>query len=390
MEIQFKATIKKKGKQATNMILYADEFVQGGNEITVTAADIKHGIDNFNSGIGCVMDEDGNHRIQGNYQHAKYEQDPEKSRASGWGYNLRLQNGQLVADIDWTEDAINYIEKEELQYISPEFWENWKDENGIEHGFTIVGFALTNVPFLKKKQKPVKLMDFGEIGDWINAKFERSYLREQVTGVMLEYVDFIWAQISAGNITDENELVNKLLATNSEYLETLKNACKKQEGLGMSEKLMAEFKVTDADALDAVVIEMKENYDKAKKEVEALMAEKAETEKQYSELTAKVEKLEKESIKKDAIAWVKKLTDAGKLVPAQENEFIELYLGDKELAEKIASNLQVVVKFDTEVGSGSGVEMVEKQKSQGISIRDKARAYAKEHNVSYQVALKKA
>ena len=360
MEHNFRAVARSKGKQAPNMILYAGEFIQGGREITVTEKDLRHAIKNFNDGVGCVLDENGEYRIQGNYQHAKYEQNPESSRASGWGYNLKMKNGVVMADIDWTDKAIEFIENEEMQYISPEFWENWKDEKGVEHGFTIVGFALTNVPFLKEKQKPVQLTEvpermFGEIEDWYKNKFKRDDMRYKVADVMLGYADFIIAQINAGTIKDENELITKLVTTNQEYMQVLKLACKKEEkDYQMSEKLMKEFNVSDADKLDAAVIEMKEKYTVAQAELDALKKEKTETENKFIELSNKVAELEKEANDKEAAAFYDKLVNAGKATPAQREKYIDLYLKDKDFANKFIEDLPVVVDFNREAGSGEG------------------------------------
>lgn len=96
------------------------------------------------------------HRIQGNYHHFGGDDvDPrtplENTIASGWLQDVELRQDGVYGLIDWTEKARVFIDAKELQYLSPEFYLSWMNrDTGKPQGPTLVGFALTNTPFLKE------------------------------------------------------------------------------------------------------------------------------------------------------------------------------------------------------------------------------------------------
>lgn len=96
------------------------------------------------------------HRIQGNYHHfgglqASPEMPLESTIASGWIHDIELREDGPYALIEWTARAKGFIDAKELLYLSPEFWTEFTNrDTGKKQGPTLIGFALTNVPFLKE------------------------------------------------------------------------------------------------------------------------------------------------------------------------------------------------------------------------------------------------
>lgn len=94
-------------------------------------------IKNFNDNVRGID-------IQANYGHASYDE------AAGWIKEIVAEGDKLFANIEWTDEAAAKIRAKKWKYISPEFDLAYKDnETGEVYGATIVGVALTNIPFLK-------------------------------------------------------------------------------------------------------------------------------------------------------------------------------------------------------------------------------------------------
>lgn len=74
--------------------------------------------------------------------------------AAGWIKDLQYVDGGLFADVEWTEDAKEKIKANKFKYISAEFDTEYKDaESGQKYGATLLGAALTNIPFVKNMNK---------------------------------------------------------------------------------------------------------------------------------------------------------------------------------------------------------------------------------------------
>jgi len=148
------------GDNSQVKLFYPGEFKHGlYGKFSIDPAKMDHGINNFNNGVAARFDEKGGKILPANYQHAGYDKDPEKSKASGWIKRLYRKGAELWAEVEWTEKAKEFIKNKEFRFLSPEYSEDWADENGKRHGFTVLGVALCNYPFLKKGQLSVALND---------------------------------------------------------------------------------------------------------------------------------------------------------------------------------------------------------------------------------------
>ncbi len=115
-------------------------------------------IKNFNAGIPA-------REIVVNFQHASHHPDADVSKAAGWfgigrkGTRMFANKRGLFVDALLTKKAQEFIENEEFLFSSAEFHDNFEDEKGKEHGFTVTGLALTNTPFLRNMDKNRLLSD---------------------------------------------------------------------------------------------------------------------------------------------------------------------------------------------------------------------------------------
>lgn len=73
--------------------------------------------------------------------------------ACGWLKPGALEadaDGRLWATVEWTWEGAYAIREQRYRYISPTWSLAFIDDEGVEHGPTILGFALTNRPFFTR------------------------------------------------------------------------------------------------------------------------------------------------------------------------------------------------------------------------------------------------
>jgi len=69
--------------------------------------------------------------------------------AAGWVHKLEIEGDKLMAYLQWTEKAAEYIKKGEYKYVSPVYvFETYDKETNAYSGITLHSVALTNTPFL--------------------------------------------------------------------------------------------------------------------------------------------------------------------------------------------------------------------------------------------------
>ena len=110
-------------------------------ETNITEADLDRAVANFEAMRSAGAE------VPIDYDHSFAEGG--SSVAAGWIKELVRKGKSLFARVKWTDKAREQISAEEYKYISAEFSEDWADERGDKHGFTLLAAGLTNRPFLK-------------------------------------------------------------------------------------------------------------------------------------------------------------------------------------------------------------------------------------------------
>lgn len=126
-------------------------------DFSITEKDFDDIIKNFTEGDRDVVVD---------YNHQSLGWDPEAAKAAGWVTKVFVQDGGLFATVEWNDDAVEYIEKDEYRYISPEFEQSARHkETGEKLGTVLYAVALTNRPFLEG-MAPVALAEGVEIPEF--------------------------------------------------------------------------------------------------------------------------------------------------------------------------------------------------------------------------------
>jgi len=358
----------------------------------ITEKDIDKAIKNWIEKVAVRFDENGSPQLPFSYQHAGHEADPEKAKASGWIKELFKKGEELWGKVEWTPKAQEYIANKEFQYQSPEFTDNWDDESGEAHGFTLTGATLTNYPHLKKNQLAIALTDKDTI------IFDAANINDLPDGSEANGKD-------GTKPRSLNELPgNGTKKANAKEAENSKQSNKNIRNKIMDEKQLREIlNLQEGDILDAVKKLMQEKVDSDAKikelteQVNAKENEKKElmesnkdnvilSKENYKELmdgakagldvSKKMERMEAEKLVDEYVA-------KGVVLPAQKEKTINLYLMDKENMGDWLKNAKPVIEFK-EHGSSNDTET----KSANEQILEGAQKLAKEKGISFEIALK--
>ncbi len=86
--------------------------------------------------------------------------------AAGWMKKLELreEGTELWAQVEWTPDGAERIEKKEYRFVSPSFVKDHVHKDGKKIGTTLIAAAITNHPFLEG-MKALTLYSFSALGD---------------------------------------------------------------------------------------------------------------------------------------------------------------------------------------------------------------------------------
>jgi len=81
--------------------------------------------------------------------------------AAGWFQDVQLsEDGEkLLAKVDWTPNGQKVLSDREFRYLSAEFIDEYKDDDGKSYGPTLLGAGLTNRPFVKGMAPVVQLSE---------------------------------------------------------------------------------------------------------------------------------------------------------------------------------------------------------------------------------------
>ncbi len=326
-------------------ILYPGNFKHSAyGEFDVTEENLKKAVDNFNSGIGVRFSQAGEKELPCTYEHPRGdESDPERTKASGWIKRLFLRDGALWALVNWTEKASEYIRKKEFRYISPVFFENWRDEAGKGHGFTILGLGLTNVPFLKKGQAALALSETDVIhfNNDDQEQTEETMDKEILEALELKEGGDVLAAVkslkeTASKLKDSEHEIKRL----KEQIETMKP---KDGEVRLTE---AKFKTLSDGAATAI-------------------------------------KLQEQIRKNEAEALVDKAISEGKLTPAQKESAMKIALTDRASFDLFMKDAKPVIGFKEK---GSGGEGKEENSNPKIALNDAVTKVMTEKKVSFTEA----
>jgi hypothetical protein len=118
---------------------------------------------------------------------------------------LRVDNGRLRAQVEWTEHGVDAVRRKGFTYLSAEFHDDWHDnEKGDSHGCTLLGAGLTIRPVIKRLD-PVTLAVAGSASDLSGPVFVHPGLVRQLTEslentTMNRFKKFL-ARLTAAGIT---------------------------------------------------------------------------------------------------------------------------------------------------------------------------------------------
>lgn len=167
--------------------------------------------------------------------------------AAAWvkGLQLREENTELWAEVDWTPKARQKLAERELRYFSPDFAFVWKDpETGNTFSNVLFGGGLTNRPFVKEMAAIVADEKYkGEtMTELEKVQQENATLKATNLKLSEENAD-MKKQVEAAPQPSELEMMKKQLA---ELQEKIKAAeAKEQTALAEKKKLEEQIQCSE-------------------------------------------------------------------------------------------------------------------------------------------------
>ena len=133
--------------EQTIKILHTGNFEHGYGKFSITAENLSVMKENFDSKIiGTDAPIDFSHN--------------NSDKAAGWIKEVSLSDDgeSMYAKIKWTDSGANALDSKEFRYFSATFTLSFKDgSTGKKAGATLLGGALTNIPFLRHNPPIVEL-----------------------------------------------------------------------------------------------------------------------------------------------------------------------------------------------------------------------------------------
>jgi phage I-like protein len=313
-------------------ILYTGKFYhEMYGEFKVTDEHLTNAVYNFKHFNGSRKDADGRPALPVNYEHPSgHDTDPEKNKNSGLILSLKKKGGELWAKVWWTERAREYIEKKEYQWISPEFHDNWTDENKKEKGFTILGMALTNYPFLKKNQLAIALSDKDRL--FLTSRGDNAQTEEK----QMELETLLKAVRDALGLKDEDDII--------EAIKGLKDSKVEQE---LTDKLKA---------VTTELTETKKSLKDASGGQDEQIKALSDTVDNLKELVKDGQEARKELSENKATSLVEKALAEGKITPAKKEQYHKIALETPKLFTELMEGAPKVIEFKESGGDGGAPE----------------------------------
>ncbi len=308
--------------------------------------------------------------------------------AAGWyrELELRADDSELWARIEWTDDAAGLIKAKKLKYFSPEFAFDYETHDDEHLGCTLLAGALTNRPFLQGmspvelRAGSVKLTDLSHdqkrmfLAEAIREYYEDSGLGgyPYIAAVYDDAVVFCGPNSQyyrAGYTIAPNGDV--ALDTNfTEVIGTwtpLEGAADVAARIGGS-NMAKEVKIVNltdrggkAVEIDAALLESTEIVSGLRAELaarptkadhDAALAERVTLKASVDTLTTENATLKAAATKRDATIAVDALLKAGKITAGQKDGLVELHQTNKALFDKVTATAKASVQLG-EVGSAA-------------------------------------
>jgi phage I-like protein len=99
-----------------------------------------------------------NNKVRGTDLDIDYDHKKRSDEAAGWVKAAEARGDGLYLFVEWTPTAQRKLAEKAYRYFSPEYQDEWVDNQGVKHTDVLFGGALTNRPFLKNIQ-PVNLSE---------------------------------------------------------------------------------------------------------------------------------------------------------------------------------------------------------------------------------------
>ena len=125
-------------------------------ELNFTEEKFDNAIKNFKAGVpkkSIVIN--FNHNIHGSIP-----------TAAGWFVSLEKNDKFLDAKFDFTDEAAQMIRDKKFKFVSAEVTEDFTDNQGGKHGFTVVGAGVTNTPFMTQQNPIMMFSAEGELSEY--------------------------------------------------------------------------------------------------------------------------------------------------------------------------------------------------------------------------------
>jgi hypothetical protein len=117
-------------------------------EFEITTADLKQMVHNFKNITPVAPTQ-----LPVDYDHLSMNpKTPGDGRAAGWftgPMELRNNDTELWAEVEFTPDAATAVNKKEYRFVSPSFVKDYRWKDGRKIGTTLIAAAITNHPFLE-------------------------------------------------------------------------------------------------------------------------------------------------------------------------------------------------------------------------------------------------
>lgn len=240
-------------------------------------------------------------------------------KAAGWftGYEVH-EDGSIWGSVDWTPQGKSELENKEFRYFSATFYRN-KSTGEI---LAIVGGTITNSPNFENMQA-------------IASKDKKPNLNPQEKDMNPQLI----ALATALGLDHETASEEQILAAAQKSHTALTSL---QEGVGNIKKLL---KLDDGAEIAAVEKAAKEAIEETA--TKAADPEKYVPKEMYTELAARLDKVEKDNSSKEAKALVEAAMKEGKLAPASK-EWAEDYASKNvEGFKEFIKNQPVIVDGQT-------------------------------------------